>query len=96
MFRIIYKLFTNKYFVSSVAFLVWLTFFDNNNLIRQVRMRSALNDLQKEKEFYLEEIEKNNKAAEELMTNKEKLEKFAREKYLMKRENEDIYLIVRK
>lgn len=96
MFHIIYKLFTNKYFVSSVAFLVWLTFFDNNNLIRQVRMRSALNDLQKEKAFYLEEINNNNKAAEELMTNKETLEKFAREKYLMKRENEDIYLIVRK
>ena len=85
----------NKYFFTGMAFLVWLLFFDNHNLVRRSGLSSNLNQLKREKAFYLEEIGKNRQAAEELMTNTEKLEKFAREKYLMKRDNEDIFIIVR-
>lgn len=91
----IIRIIKNKYFLTGVAFLVWLVFFDNHNLIRRYELSSNLNDLKNEKEFYLEEISKNKKAAEELMTNSELLEKFAREKYLMKKDDEDIYIIVR-
>lgn len=94
MFRTIYRIIINKYFITFIIFLVWMIFFDNYSFVRQSRLLSSLHELRKEKNFYIEEIESNRKASEELMTDMETLEKFAREKYLMKRENEDIYLIV--
>jgi cell division protein FtsB len=57
-------------------------------------MNSRLGALEDEKEYYLEKIKEVEKDRMELMTNKELLEKFAREKYLMKRENEDVFVIV--
>lgn len=53
-----------------------------------------LNDVKEEKQFYLEEIKKDSIAIMELTTDKENLEKFAREKYLMKKDDEDIFLII--
>jgi cell division protein FtsB len=78
-----------------MVFAVWMVFFDNTNLQEQVRMSRQLREFEKEKEFYQAEIEKNRKAAEELSTDTALLEKFAREKYLMKRDNEDVYLMIR-
>lgn len=89
------KLFRNKYFLATTIFFGWLLFFDSNNLINQSKLSSSLSEMEQEKEFYLEEIEKNRAATEKLLNDKEVLEKFAREKYLMKKENEDIYIIVR-
>ena len=71
-----------------------MLFFDNNNFITQFRLNKTLNELEMEKEYYLTEIEKDRKATHELMTDTTTLEKFGREQYLMKRDNEDIYLIV--
>jgi len=90
----LFKIVSNKYFITFMIFLVWMIFFDNNNIIRQFRIHSSLTELEKKKEFYLEEIEKNRQARIELTTNTHNLEKFAREKHLMKRDNEDIYLII--
>ena len=84
----------NKYVYATLAFLVWLTFFDNNSLITQYELSSTLNELQDEKAYYEKEIEKNRLEVKELLTNKESLEKFAREKYLMKKKDEDIFLVV--
>lgn len=95
MFRKILKIIRNKYFITLLLFAVWMIFFDNTNIQEQFRMSGQLNELEKEKDFYLEEIEKNRKAAEELTADTVKLEKFAREKYLMKRDNEDVYLMIR-
>ncbi len=94
MFKRLPTFLKNKYFYTILAFIVWMLFFDKNNFIYQVKLSSDLNDLNNEKEYYLSEIETNNAATKELMTNTATLEKFAREKYLMKRDNEDIYLIV--
>jgi cell division protein FtsB len=94
MFYKIYRLFANKYSLTFLAFLVWMIFFDNTNLREQARLSSQLKELKREKEFYLEGIESSRKAAEELSSDSRQLEKFAREKYLMKKENEDIYIIV--
>lgn len=71
-----------------------MTFLDSNDLISRVRMNSKLSSLENEKEYYLEKIQEVEKDRVELMTNKELLEKFAREKYLMKKESEDIFVIV--
>ena len=84
----------NKYFIASIAFLTWMLFFDRNDLMSQYEYRTQLNKLQAEKEFYTIESAKAIKDLEELTTDKTKLEKFAREKYLMKKEGEDIFVII--
>ncbi len=90
----IISLLKNKFVYATLAFIVWLTFFDNNSLIVQYRLTNSWKKLKKEKQYYLKEIEKNRIEINELMTNKETLEKFAREKYLMKKEDEEIFVIV--
>jgi hypothetical protein len=94
MFRKVFRRINNKFFFTFLIFGVWMLFFDNNNFIHQYSLHSSLEDLEMEKEYYLSEIEKDKKATEELMTDTLTLEKFGREQYLMKREHEDIYLIV--
>lgn len=89
-FRLI---FLNKYVIVIVGFLVFVTFFDSHNLIQRWKMNKKLKDLQNEIEYYQQEIKTNKMTIEELQTNDEYLEKFAREKYLMKKENEDIFII---
>lgn len=84
----------NKYVIASLAFLTWMLFFDRNDISSQYQYRSQLNELQQEKEFYLEETRKVEIGLENLSTNPKKLEKFAREKYFMKKDNEDVYVII--
>ncbi len=85
---------SDKYFIAGIAFLTWMLFFDRNDLMSQYEYRTQLNKLQAEKEFYLKESAKAVKDLNELTTDKTKLEKFAREKYLMKKENEDVFVII--
>ena len=88
------SLLKNKYFLSTTAFLVWMLFFDRNDLLSQYEYRSQLQKLEQEKQFYNQEIAEVRKDLDELTTNKDKLEKFAREHYLMKRDNEDVFVII--
>ncbi len=88
------NLFKNKYFLISIIFLVWLIFFDRNDLLSQYEYRQQLNKLKEEHAFYTKETADVQKQLNELTSDKEKLEKFAREKYLMKKANEDIFVIV--
>ncbi|WP_238429932.1 FtsB family cell division protein [Chitinophaga agri] len=86
----------NKYFVSAAAFFVWLVFLDSKNFISQYELQSEVNKLEAQKSFFQEEISKTRKEQEELLSSPEKLEKFAREKYLMKKDNEDLFIITEK
>lgn len=88
------KLIHYRFIITLVFFVVWMIFFDQNNMIEQYKLRSTLNDLKAEKAYYIEEMKKAQQEYDELFTNQESLEKFAREKYLMKRENEDIFVIM--
>ncbi len=88
------KFIQNKYFLTGVTILVWVLFFDKNDVFTQRDMIQKLHKLQKEKIYYLTEIENNKRELTELRTNKKSLEKFAREKYLMKKDNEDVFVIV--
>ena len=72
-----------------------MLFFDRNDLLSQYEYRSQLNKFKEEKAFYISEIEKVKSDLNELSTNQERLEKFAREKYLMKKDDEDVYVIIR-
>ncbi len=82
----------NKYIMTVVVFLVWMTFFDENNFISLVENRLKLAELQDEKEHYVEEITESAEDLKLLQNDKELLEKFARERYLMKKENEEIFV----
>ncbi len=88
------KYIKNKYIITTTAFFVWLLFFDRNDVVSQVELTQKLNELNKEKQYYVEEISKNRQDMMELKTNPKNLEKFAREKYLMKKDNEEIFVIV--
>lgn len=83
----------NFYIVTGLCFFVWMLFLDSNDLISRFKMSNKIRSLENEKEFYQEKIAEVDKDRKELMTNKELLEKFAREKYLMKKETEDIFII---
>ncbi len=85
----------NKYAITIILFVVWVAFFDRNDLIAQYTYSQKLAKLEQDREYYLTEIEMNKQSMQELMSNTRNLEKFAREKYLMKRDNEDIFLLVK-
>lgn len=82
----------NKYKTTLVVFLVWMTFFDENNFISQVQDQIKLSELEADKEHYVSEIESSAEDLELLQNDKALLEKFARERYLMKKENEEIFV----
>jgi cell division protein DivIC len=88
--------FRNFYFVTGITFLVWMTFLDSNDLINRFRLSAKLRSLENEKEYYQEKIKEVEKDRQELMGTTELLEKFAREKYLMKKPTEDIFIIKEK
>ncbi len=84
----------NKYILASAAFVIWMLFFDRNDLSTQYEYRSQLKALNEEKEFYTRETEQVKRDLQELTSNPKQLQKFAREKYLMKKDNEDIFIII--
>jgi len=93
MFKKLPPIFRNFYVVTGLCFLVWMTFLDSNDLISRFSLSSKLGTLEDEKAYYQEKITEVEKDRKELMTNRELLEKFAREKYLMRKETEDVFII---
>ena len=89
------ELIRNKYFLSVAAFIVWMLVFDKNDMLSQYEFRSEVNKLQEEKDFYERETATVKKDLNELNTNLNTAEKFAREKYFMKRDNEDVFVIIK-
>lgn len=83
---------TNMYILVLTVFLIWMTFFDTNSLLIHWELRKEIKKLEKQQEFLQEEIAKDKKMIEKL-SDKEELEKFAREHYFLKKKNEEIYLI---
>lgn len=86
----------NFYVLSLLIFLFWMLVLDSNDFVSQAKLSSKLKNLEAEKAHYLEKIEEVKKDREELLSNNDLLEKFAREKYLMRRKTEDLYVIVEK
>jgi hypothetical protein len=84
----------NFYFIAGFFFFFWMLFLDSNDIYTQIKLRSKLNSLRSEKMYYVEKIEEVKKDREQLLTNESMLEKFAREKYLMKKESEDLFVII--
>jgi len=94
MLRKIFNIFKNKFVIVTLAFLVWITVFDKNNLLSQIELAKKLHGLKNDKAYFMQEIRQNDKETKELLSDPKDLEKYAREKYLMKRDSEDIFLII--
>lgn len=84
----------SKYAIAVMAMFMWITFFHNNDLISQIASRMKLQDLKQEQEYYRLQIADTKAAIKDLTTNMESLEKFAREHHHMKKQDEDLYLVI--
>ena len=83
---------TNRYMIILIGFVIWMFFFDENSFFVDREFNKTIDKLESDKEFYIKGIEKDTKKIKDL-EDPEKLDKFAREKYYMKKENEDIFII---
>jgi cell division protein FtsB len=84
----------NFYVVTGLVFLLWMLLLDPNDLITRFRLAARLRALEREKEYYQEKIKEVEKDRQELFGDNASIEKFARERYLMKKESEDVFVIV--
>lgn len=87
------RLVTNKYFIFFVIVLLYVLFFNKNSVINYLHTRQDNKIIEREKENYIKMIEETDAKINELVTNKESLEKFARENYQFIEEGEDLYII---
>ena len=92
--KILKPLIRNKYILTTLGFLVWMLFFDQTSFIDRFSLLKNIKTLEKEKEKLKKEIQNNIDMINELQSNTENLEKFAREEYLMKKPDEDIFILI--
>ena len=83
----------NKYLILFLLFILWVVFIDDYNLINQSKIKNTVDDLKIQKEFYIKEIKSDSTELYKLQNDPAEQERFAREKFLMKKENEDIFII---
>jgi cell division protein DivIC len=87
-----FRFMSNKYVLVFLLFLVWMFFFDTNNWFIHEELDDDVDALEENIEYYKEEISEDKKFLETMKDSTE-MEKFAREKYYLKKDNEDIYII---
>ncbi len=85
-----------KYLAIFILFLIWMLFIDTNSWIIHRELSKKIEKLEERKEFYQNEISKDRKALNEINNDQEMLEKYARERFFMKKKNEDIFIIEEK
>jgi len=89
----VFRVLLNKYFIVSFIFLVSIAFFDQNNVIVWAKTRIKLQSQRSQIEYYRREIESTKQRMEQLSSQKDSLEKFAREEYMFHESDEDIYIV---
>lgn len=88
----IVRLISNKYFIILLLFVIWMMFFDENSYLNHRELNMEIDKLEGANEYYENEIERDSKDIKNLK-DPDSLEKYAREEYKMKKENEDIFII---
>lgn len=86
------RILSNKYVIILLLFFVWMIFFDENSLINHWELDKEIDNLEKSNEYYRDQIEQDKEVIDNL-NDPDSLEKYAREEYKMKKENEEIFLI---
>lgn len=92
-FSFFVKILKNKYLLSLIVFVIWISFFDRNDLFTQWDRKQELQKLETSTTFYEKEIAETKKDITDLNNKPAILEKFAREKFYLKRPNEDLFLV---
>ncbi len=92
----LFKTIANKYLIAFIVFSVWMIFIDDNNIFFLRKNVNKLKEYRVEKAYFLEKIKKDSIHLQEMKANAKNLEKFAREEFLMKKKDEDIFLIIEK
>lgn len=88
-----YRPLLNKFLVATVFFVIWMLFFDRSKVINQIKLEQSLQNLEAQKEYYEKNINEVRERRGELFTTDKNFEKFAREQHLMKRKNEEVFVI---
>ena len=83
----------NKYFLALTFFVAWMLFFDRDDVFTQMERKRELSRIKNSKTYYANQITQDKNFSKDLQFNASAIEKLAREKYLMKKDNEDLYLI---
>lgn len=83
----------NKYLLATGFFVVWMLFFDRNDVFTQLGRTSDLKEIETSKQYFAEKIAAGKKFTADMENSSDALEKYAREKFLMKRPNEDLFLV---
>ncbi len=91
--RLLSAILFNKYLLATALFAVWMLFFDRNDFFTQLQRKRELSEIERSKEYFAGKIAEGKKFSSDMRSNADAVEKFVREKYLMKRDNEDLYLI---
>ena len=87
------RIFKNKYLIATILFVVWMLFFDHNNIFLHLQYRKELNELKADKKYYQEQIDLTRKEVDLTKSNPQAMEKVAREQYLMKKDDEDVFVV---
>ncbi len=90
------KVLLNKYFLATLIFVLLLVFAKSNGIVRHFKQNRQMKQLKNQKEYYQREIGNTKKAINALLYDTARLEKYAREKYFMKKDKEDVFVIIRK
>lgn len=93
IFSIIWGKLRTKYGIAIAFFLLWVFFFDENSLVQHFQNKHKLTELVKQEQYLRNKIVSDKRKIHELQTNQTNLEKFAREEFLMKKKDEDVFLI---
>ena len=90
----IFKVAGNKYFIVTVFFFVWILFIDTSNIFVWLRDMKTVSSQERQKEYFKEAIKLTDEKLKELESNKDSLEKFAREQYLFHEADEEVFVVV--
>ncbi len=94
IFRKVPPIFKSFYFLTAAFFVVWMLFFDSNDIVTQMTLSQKKAELESSKSYYMDRIKEVEEDREALLNNPELLEKIAREKYFMKEKGEEVFTVV--
>ena len=92
--EVVLRIVRDKFVIATLIVLVWMLFFDQNSIIDRVSLMRGIKNMEQEKENLISEINRNKENIDELQGGSQNLEKFAREEYLMKKPDEDLFIII--
>lgn len=88
-----YRFLWNKYLIVTILFVVWMFFFDQNSYFIHKELDKEIKTLNYDKKYYKEKLEKESIQIKQMNTDPEEVERIAREKYFLKKENEEVFIV---